>query len=64
MSSNLNPAQQEKALKLELRLAQIAKNEGCQLNFLDFVRCFDQGSQDALKDINVYGSFLQIWMVY
>ena len=38
MSSNLNPAQQEKALKLELRLAQIAKNEGCQLNFLDFVR--------------------------
>ena len=38
MSSNLNPAQQEKALKLELRLAQISKNEGCQLNFLDFVR--------------------------
>ena len=38
MSSNLNPAQQEKALKLELRLAQISKNESCQENFLEFVR--------------------------
>jgi len=38
MNVSLNPAQQEKALKLELRLAQIAKNEGCQENFLDFVK--------------------------
>ena len=38
MNVSLNPAQQEKALKLELRLAQIAKNEGCQENFLQFVR--------------------------
>jgi hypothetical protein len=38
MNDNLNPAQQEKALKLELRLAQISKNEGCQENFLQFVR--------------------------
>ena len=38
MNVNLNHAQQEKALKLQLRLAQIAKNESCQENFLDFVR--------------------------
>ena len=39
MNVNLNPAQQEKALKLELRLAQIAKNEGCQENFFGLCPC-------------------------
>ena len=38
MNLALNPAQQEKALKLELRLAQLEKNEACQNNFLPFVK--------------------------
>ena len=38
MNANLNTAQQDKALKLELRLAQLEKNEHCQNNFLPFVK--------------------------
>ena len=38
MSRAINPAVEEKTLKLELRLAQLEKNEECQNNFLKFVR--------------------------
>ena len=38
MSAASNPALEEKKLKLELRLAQIEKNEKCQEDFLTFVK--------------------------
>ena len=34
----MNPASEDKKLKLELRLAQIEKNEACKNNFLPFVK--------------------------
>jgi hypothetical protein len=33
-----NPQAEEKRLKLELRLAQLQKNEKCQKDFLTFVK--------------------------
>jgi hypothetical protein len=36
MSAASNPALDEKRLKLELRLAQLEKNEKCQNDFLTF----------------------------
>jgi predicted phage terminase large subunit-like protein len=38
MNSASNPELAEKKLKLELRLAQLDKNEACQNNFLNFVK--------------------------
>ena len=38
MNKASNPAVEEKTLKLELRLAQLEKNEVCQDNFLPFVK--------------------------
>ena len=38
MSRATNPAVEEKTLKLQLRLAQLEKNEECQFNFLKFVK--------------------------
>src|SRR5210317_1721402 len=38
MSAASNPALEEKRLKLELRLAQLEKNERCQNDFLAFVK--------------------------
>ena len=38
MDASPNPAVHEKELKLQLRLAQLEKNEACQKNFLTFVR--------------------------
>jgi hypothetical protein len=38
MSAASNPALDEKRLKLELRLAQLEKNEKCQNDFLTFVK--------------------------
>jgi Uncharacterized protein conserved in bacteria len=38
MTAPANPALEEKILKLELRLAQIEKNERCQNDFLAFVK--------------------------
>jgi predicted phage terminase large subunit-like protein len=38
MNSANNPELAEKKLKLELRLAQLDKNEACQNNFLNFVK--------------------------
>ena len=37
MNVAMNPSLEEKRLKLELRLAQLEKNERCQNNFLTFV---------------------------
>jgi len=37
MNRAISPAAEEKELKLELRLAQLEKNETCQNNFLNFV---------------------------
>ena len=38
MNVAMNPSLEEKRLKLELRLAQLEKNERCQNNFLTFVK--------------------------
>ena len=38
MDASPNPVVHEKELKLQLRLAQLEKNEACQKNFLTFVR--------------------------
>ena len=38
MNKASNPAVEEKTLKLELRLAQLEKNEACRDNFLTFVK--------------------------
>ncbi len=38
MSAAQSAALEEKKLKLELRLAQLEKNEKCQNNFLTFVK--------------------------
>ena len=38
MNKHGNPALEEKTLKLELRLAQLEKNEACQDDFLTFVK--------------------------
>lgn len=38
MSSYIRSAQEEQLLKLELRLAQLERNEACQKDFLTFVR--------------------------
>ena len=38
MKNHENPAAEEKRLKLELRLAQLEKNEICQKDFLKFVK--------------------------
>ena len=38
MTTHKNPEQNERILKLQLRLAQIEKTESAQMNFLDFVK--------------------------
>ena len=38
MDALANPVLEEKSLKLQLRLAQLEKNEACQNNFLTFVK--------------------------
>ena len=38
MNIAMNPSLEEKRLKLELRLAQLEKNEKCQKDFLTFVK--------------------------
>tara|TARA_R100000808_G_scaffold9333_3_gene25713 strand:+ start:249 stop:1709 length:1461 start_codon:yes stop_codon:yes gene_type:complete len=38
MNTQINPATEDKLLKLQLRLAQLEKHETCQNNFLSFVR--------------------------
>ena len=38
MNVAMNPSLEEKRLKLELRLAQLEKNEKCQKDFLTFVK--------------------------
>ena len=38
MSNNLSPEAESKRLKLQLRLAQLERNEKCQNDFLTFVR--------------------------
>ena len=38
MNVQINQTNEDKLLKLRLRLAQLEKNEACQDNFLTFVR--------------------------